>query len=311
MWHEADAAAREAEAEGIDCEVIDLRSLQPLDIDTVTSSVRKTGRAVVVHEAPRTCGFGAELAALIQERCFLSLEAPVTRVTGFDTPFPYTLENEYLPCAPRILRALRAVARSLRRMPFELILPDIGEGVVEAEIQKWFVKPGDEVEEDQPLVEVMTDKATITIPSPRRGRVKAIHYGEGQVARVHAPLLLLEVPDEDLAVPEAAAQGDGAGAPADGSAVPGGYVPGRKVLATPAVRALARELGVNLGSVRGSGPGGRVLKDDLVPAGRAKPAAGTPAGGGAQEGARPAPPGRARSSHPMSRHRGRSSTATW
>jgi 2-oxoisovalerate dehydrogenase E1 component beta subunit len=108
MWHEADQAAREAEAEGIDCEVLDLRSLQPLDIETISASVKKTGRAVVVHEAPRTCGFGAELSALIQERCFLSLEAPVARVTGFDTPFPYTLESEYLPRAPRILQALRA-----------------------------------------------------------------------------------------------------------------------------------------------------------------------------------------------------------
>jgi 2-oxoisovalerate dehydrogenase E1 component beta subunit len=107
MWHEADQAAREAAAEGIDCEVIDLRSLQPLDLDTVVASVKKTGRCVVVHEAPLTCGFGAELAALVQERCFTSLEAPVARVTGFDTPFPYALENEYLPRAPRILEALR------------------------------------------------------------------------------------------------------------------------------------------------------------------------------------------------------------
>jgi 2-oxoisovalerate dehydrogenase E1 component beta subunit len=108
MWHEADQAAREAAAEGIDVEVLDLRSLQPLDIEAITTSVKKTGRAVVVHEAPRTCGFGAELSALIQERCFLSLEAPVARVTGFDTPFPYTLEAEYLPRAPRILQAIRA-----------------------------------------------------------------------------------------------------------------------------------------------------------------------------------------------------------
>jgi 2-oxoisovalerate dehydrogenase E1 component beta subunit len=110
MWHEADQAAREAAAEGIDCEVVDLRSLQPLDLDTIVASVRKTGRAVIVHEAPLTCGFGAELSALIQERCFLSLEAPIVRVTGFDTPFPYTLENEYLPRAPRILKALRETA---------------------------------------------------------------------------------------------------------------------------------------------------------------------------------------------------------
>jgi 2-oxoisovalerate dehydrogenase E1 component beta subunit len=109
MWHEADQAAREAETEGIDCEVVDLRCLQPLDVDTLVASVSKTGRAVVVHEAPLTCGFGAELVALLQERCFLHLEAPVRRVTGFDTPFPYTLENEYLPRAPRILKAIREV----------------------------------------------------------------------------------------------------------------------------------------------------------------------------------------------------------
>jgi pyruvate dehydrogenase E1 component beta subunit len=109
MWHEADRAAREAEAEGIDCEVLDLRSLQPLDLDAIVRSVTKTGRAVIVHEAPRTCGFGAELVALVQERCFLRLEAPIARVTGFDTPFPYALEMEYLPRAPRILKAIREV----------------------------------------------------------------------------------------------------------------------------------------------------------------------------------------------------------
>ncbi len=107
MWHEATEAARQAEEQGIDCEVLDLRSLQPLDVDALEASVKKTGRAVVVHEAPRTCGFGAELSAIIQERCFLHLEAPVARHTGFDTPFPYTLENEYLPRAPRIVQAIR------------------------------------------------------------------------------------------------------------------------------------------------------------------------------------------------------------
>jgi pyruvate dehydrogenase E1 component beta subunit len=109
MWHEADLAVREAAAEGIDCEVIDVRTLQPLDTETLVESVSKTGRAVVVHEAPRTCGFGAELAAILQERCFLHLEAPIRRVTGLDTPFPYTLEMEYLPRAPRVLKAIREV----------------------------------------------------------------------------------------------------------------------------------------------------------------------------------------------------------
>src|SRR3954465_9260519 len=105
MFHEAEAAVTQA-AE-LDAELIDLRTLWPLDIETVTRSVRKTGRCAIVQEAPRTNGFAAEISALVQERCFTSLEAPIARITGWDTPFPYTLENEYLPLAPRILKTLR------------------------------------------------------------------------------------------------------------------------------------------------------------------------------------------------------------
>jgi 2-oxoisovalerate dehydrogenase E1 component beta subunit len=86
-----------AEAEGIDAEVIDLRTIVPVDIETITQSVQKTGRCVVVHEATRTAGFGAELAALVQERCFYHLEAPVQRVTGYDTPYPHSMEWVYFP----------------------------------------------------------------------------------------------------------------------------------------------------------------------------------------------------------------------
>jgi pyruvate dehydrogenase E1 component beta subunit len=107
MVHEALDAAEQLEAEGVGVEVIDLRTLWPLDIDTVIDSVKRTGRALVVHEAPKTCGFGAEVVAQIQERAFSYLEAPLARVTGLDTPFPYTLELEYLPLAPRIVRAVR------------------------------------------------------------------------------------------------------------------------------------------------------------------------------------------------------------
>jgi pyruvate dehydrogenase E1 component beta subunit len=111
MLYEALEAANRAAAEGVDCEVIDLRTLWPLDLDAVLTSVKKTGRVVVVHEAPKSCGFGAELVSLVTEKAFLHLEAPPVRVTGFDTPFPYTLENEYLPLANRILPALVETAR--------------------------------------------------------------------------------------------------------------------------------------------------------------------------------------------------------
>ncbi len=110
MLHEAATAVEEASRQGIACELIDLRTLWPVDIDCIVSSVKKTGRALIVHEAPRTCGLGAEISALIHERCFVHLEAPIKRVTGWDTPFPYTLENEYLPRAPRILKGIRQTA---------------------------------------------------------------------------------------------------------------------------------------------------------------------------------------------------------
>jgi pyruvate dehydrogenase E1 component beta subunit len=109
MVHTALEAAEKGAEAGYDLEVIDLRTLLPFDVDAILASVRKTGRVVVVHEAPRTCGFGAELAATIQERAILHLEAPILRVTGFDTPFPYTLEHEYLPDADRILDAVERV----------------------------------------------------------------------------------------------------------------------------------------------------------------------------------------------------------
>jgi 2-oxoisovalerate dehydrogenase E1 component beta subunit len=97
------------EEKGIDAEVIDLRTLVPIDIATIEASVKKTGRCVVVHEATRTSGFGAELSALVQEHCFHSLEAPVERVTGWDTPYPHSLEWAYFPGPVRLGEALKRV----------------------------------------------------------------------------------------------------------------------------------------------------------------------------------------------------------
>ena len=106
MVHVALAAADEM---GIDAEVIDLRSLLPLDLDTVVQSVTKTGRCVMVHEATLTSGYGAEVVALVQEHCFYHLEAPVVRVTGWDTPYPHAQEWDYFPGPARVGRALAEV----------------------------------------------------------------------------------------------------------------------------------------------------------------------------------------------------------
>ncbi len=103
MIHVAEAVLRE---KGIDAEIIDLRTLVPLDIKAIEASVAKTGRCLIVHEATRTSGFGAELSALVQERCFYHLEAPIERVTGFDTPYPHSLEWAYFPGPVRIGEAV-------------------------------------------------------------------------------------------------------------------------------------------------------------------------------------------------------------
>ena len=96
-----------AEARGISCELIDLRSLLPWDVETVTASVMRTGRLVLSHEAPVTGGFAAEIAASVQAECFLSLEAPIQRVCGYDTPFPLAFEHAYLPDATKVFEAIK------------------------------------------------------------------------------------------------------------------------------------------------------------------------------------------------------------
>lgn len=100
-------AAKQASEQGISCEVIDLRSILPWDVETIAKSVIKTGRLIVSHEAPITNGFGAEIAATIQQECFLHLESPILRVCGLDTPYPLALEKEYVPDALKVLAAIK------------------------------------------------------------------------------------------------------------------------------------------------------------------------------------------------------------
>jgi 2-oxoisovalerate dehydrogenase E1 component beta subunit len=106
MVHVVEAAVRMA---GVDAEVIDVRTMVPLDVDAICTSVCKTGRCVVVHEATGFGGFGAELVATVQEGCFWNLEAPIQRVTGWDTPYPHAFEWEYFPGPARIAQALKSV----------------------------------------------------------------------------------------------------------------------------------------------------------------------------------------------------------
>jgi pyruvate dehydrogenase E2 component (dihydrolipoamide acetyltransferase) len=163
-------------------------------------------------------------------------------------------------------------------MPYEVKLPDIGEGVAEGEIVRWMVKPGDAVKEDQPLVEVMTDKANVEIPSPRTGTIAGLHAEEGQVVPVGTVIVTIAVAGESAAgvapAAPAAPAGRTSAAPGAPAAQPAAQVATAATpQATPAVRQLARSLGVALEPLTGSGPGGRITAEDVQRAAGAQPAA--------------------------------------
>ncbi|MEK6608208.1 MAG: dihydrolipoamide acetyltransferase family protein [Myxococcota bacterium] len=150
-------------------------------------------------------------------------------------------------------------------MAFEFKLPDIGEGVVEGEVVRWLVKEGDAIAEDQPMVEVMTDKATVEIPSPKAGRVARLMFDVGAKAPVGATLIVIETADGGSAAkPGASARAAPAPTPsALPTATPSPRPEAGKALATPAIRQYAREKGVDLSTVTPTGPGGRVTKEDV------------------------------------------------
>ena len=172
-------------------------------------------------------------------------------------------------------------------MTYEFRLPDIGEGVVEGEVVRWLVKEGDPLREDQPMVEIMTDKATVEIPAPRAGRVGKRMFTEGQLCPVGKVLITIEIEGESSAAakPSAAhaapraANTVAAAAPSTAAAAASnGTTVERPVLATPATRKLAREIGIDIRQVLGTGPSGRITAEDVrehqAPgAGAAKPAA--------------------------------------
>src|SRR5581483_6080480 len=333
-------AAEDAQAQGVSVEVIDLRTLVPLDVATLAESVTRTGRAVVVQEAPLTSGFGAEVVATIQEEAFFSLQAPIRRVAAPDVPYPVQLlEESYAPNAERVLEAILSVTRDYSGPPprslapsrpsrpgacgaeasvrgpgacssrifgcaprratpslapaadaanaaahleagplvarYEFKLPDIGEGLAEAEVARWLVKVGDRVVEDQPVLEMMTDKAAVEIPAPGAGVVVEQRVGEGDVVKIGAVLYVL---DSDAAIggmTVAAALPTETTEPRPGPPPQAGE--GTAVLAPPAVRKLARDLGVDLARVKGSGPGGRISAEDVQRSAAAPAPAAAPA----------------------------------
>ena len=186
-------------------------------------------------------------------------------------------------------------------MPFEFRLPDIGEGVAEGEVVQWFVKEGDAIAEDAPLVSVLTDKANVEIPSPRRGRILKIHAAVGEKVKVGGLLVTIEPEGSAPAAAPPSPASVAAAAPAPAVESPAARAsspnatsgPSGPVAASPYVRRLAAERGIDLATVKGSGPGGRVVESDLVPAASAgppsAPAAPTSPPPGAPSSSVPAP----------------------
>src|SRR5512140_3868949 len=172
-------------------------------------------------------------------------------------------------------------------MPIELKLPDVGEGIAEGEVVRWLVAEGAAVKEDDPLVEILTDKANVEIPSPVTGTVVKILAAPGRIVKVGEPLALIEpAAGQAAAAHHAAASSDPpASAPREATEPGQGSLPkgagasgaGGQVLATPVVRKLAKDLGLELGAVRGSGPGGRITEEDVRGAAGPKAPAGIPA----------------------------------
>ena len=184
-------------------------------------------------------------------------------------------------------------------MAYEVKLPDIGEGVAEGEIVRWLVAVGDTVREDQPLVEVMTDKASVEIPSPRNGVIAGLHAEQGAIVNVGTTIITIDVAGEAASAPAAqAAHAAAHAAPSAASpaAAAGTATVAPRVQATPAVRQLAKQMGVALESIAGSGPGGAITADDVKRAGgaagstSATPAAAGTAPAGATSSTKPSTP---------------------
>ena len=235
------APPRNWRSEDISAEVIDLATLSPLDMDTILESVAKTGRLVIVHEAARNVGVGAEIAALVAETGCTICSRPPSVSTGSTRSCPCSGWNTIISPAcsassmPCILPSRTRADMSTFR------LPDLGEGLAEAEIVEWHVKVGDQVRVDQPMVSVETAKAVVEVPAPFSGVVAALRGAPGDIVPTGAPLIDFDsgtvvgsmpaTSEEEFVEPATAARARSAARRR------------RRSRAVPAARALAKQLG--------------------------------------------------------------------
>ena len=280
MVHRSLEAAEEAEKNGVSVEVIDPRSLQPLDENTIVESVKKTNRAVVTHEAVTRMGFGAEVASVIQYQAFDWLDAPIERVGAKFAPLAVRARDGAVP-HPRPGR--RAGGRSTGpsvEMATEIKLPRLGQGMESGTIVKWLKSEGDAVKKGEPLYELDTDKVTQEVEADATGVLLKIAVQEGEVP-VGQTVAVIGEQGEEVAIevapeepqtegsrrsPRATRSGSGRerGVRAGGTAVRQrrDALDGR-IKASPLARRIARERGVDLAQLRGTGPDGRIVAEDV------------------------------------------------
>ena len=186
-------ALQAAEELDEDIEVIDLRTLNPLDTEAILTSVEKTGKVLIAHEATRSCGVGAEVASLVSERAFESLDAPVRRLTAPDVPIPFSppLEQSVLPQLDDMKEACVSSSPTSTDA-IEIVMPQMGVSVAEGTIVEWTKRPGDWVERDETVCLVTTDKVDVEIPSPAAGRLSKILVEPGDTVDVGTPLAALD-----------------------------------------------------------------------------------------------------------------------
>lgn len=284
MRYRALEAAELLAKEGISVEVIDPRTLRPLDLETIVDSVKKTGRLVGVTEAYKTGSFISELFTLIIESAFDYLDAPMVRVAGADVPVPMSepLEAAAVPSTEQIVAAIRSVLQDRGdHMPVEVILPMLGETMDDGRIVKWFAAVGQPVQKGELLYQVETDKAVLDVEAPATGVLRKIFCDAGSTVPVLAVVALIAAPDEDTqdyGVSEAAQVG---GRPSLSLAEPAAEVSQemstpQRIFASPRARKTATARGVDRARVTGSGPSGRIIERDVLAYLQAQPAA-TPA----------------------------------
>ena len=285
LVHHALEAAVEAEAEGISVEVVDPRTLQPLDEEGLVASVKKTNRAVIAHEAVTRMGFGAEVAAVLQYQAFDWLDAPIERV-GVEVRAARVRAGDGAvrrPAGRRRARSDQADRRDVGAMANEVKLPRLGQGMEAGTVTRWLKSEGEQVAKGEPLFEVDTDKVTQEVESDFAGVLLKIALPEGE-APVGETIAWIGEAGEEIAAPTPVAPA-APGRPsrclaprcqAPGPTAPGtGSANGGRIKASPLARRLARERGIDLASVRGTGPDGRIVAEDVERGAVAAPTSAT------------------------------------